>query len=302
MRIAGSRSLSEKTESTMTPIRTASTLELAEEWSLVLEAEGFAPEIRNLGEEFVVLVPSGDASRAVQTLWAYESENQPAGAPDTPEWKGRGPVLTGIAIAGAIVAFFFVSTISEPTLQWHERGMASAGSILRGELWRTVTALTLHADAAHAVSNAIAAAFFVTLAGTVVGPGAAAALILATGAAGNLLNAVLHGPPHASVGASTAIFGAIGLLGGIGFARRRREPRSRGTWLPLAASIALLAMIGTSGPRVDLWAHLLGVAMGGVAGVSLTALADRPMPLDVQRKLGIVTTGVIFVSWLMAFA
>jgi len=286
----------------MTPIRIATTLALAEEWSLVLEAEGFAPEIRYLGEEFVVLVPLGYANRAVQALWTYESENQTAPSLEIPEWTGRGPFLAAITVAGAIMVFFFISATTEPTFHWYERGTASAERILRGEIWRTVTALTLHADAAHAVSNAIAAAFFITLAGTVMGPGVGAAVVLATGAGGNFLNAFLHGSPHESVGASTAIFGAIGLLGGIGFARRRRQTRNRGTWLPLAASVALLAMIGTNGPRVDLWAHLLGVSMGGVAGVSLAAFADRPLPLDSQWKLGIATTIVILVSWMMAFA
>jgi hypothetical protein len=39
----------------------------------------------------------------------------------------------------------------EPGAIWFDRGSASAQQILAGEVWRTVTALTLHADLAHVV-------------------------------------------------------------------------------------------------------------------------------------------------------
>lgn len=286
----------------MTPVRTAPELALAEEWALVLEAEGLSPEIRHLGGEFVLFVPSDNAHRAVMALWAYESENRPETAPSEHDWSGLGPFFTSIAIAGAILIFFVVSVLTEPTFHWYERGSASAEQILHGEFWRIVTALTLHADFAHASSNSIAAIFFFTAVGTMLGPGLGAALILAAGAVGNFLNALLHGSSHVSVGASTAIFGAVGLLGGIGFSRRRRRRlRGRQAWVPLVASGALLAMIGTGGQRVDLWAHLLGLLMGGLAGISLATFVDRPVPLRLQWKLGITTIVVILVCWMMAF-
>lgn len=287
----------------MTPIRMADTLALAEEWSLVLEAEGFSPEIRSFGDEFVLLVPAGDATRAVQALWAYERENREnASVSEIPSWPGRGPFLTGITVAAFLAASFFIAATTESTFHWYERGRASAELIVHGEFWRAVTALTLHADFAHAFSNAIAVAFFLTLLATAIGPGVGAALFLAAGAGGNIVNAIFQGSLHNSVGASTAIFGAIGVLGGIGFARRRRQAASRGAWLPLAASIALLAMIGTGGPRVDLWAHFWGLLIGGAAGFRLAPFADHPLPRAAQLQCGLITIAVVVVCWMMAFA
>jgi len=286
----------------LTPVRTAPGLALAEEWALVLEAEGLAPEIRYVGDEFVLLVPSDYAHRAVTALWAYESENRPETAPSEHDWSGREPFFTAAAIAGAMLIFFVVSIVTEPTFHWYERGSASAERILHGEFWRIVTALTLHADFAHASSNSIAAIFFFTAVGTVLGPGLGAGLILATGAAGNFLNALLHGSSHVSIGASTAIFAAVGLLGGIGFTRRRRRLRGRQAWVPLVASGALLAMIGTGGQRVDLWAHFLGLLTGAVSAIVVTAFLDRPVSRRLQCKFGIATIVVIFVCWMMAFA
>jgi len=286
----------------MTAVRLAPGRADAEEWALVLEAEGMAPEIRSLGDEFVLLVDSADAHRAVKALWAYESENRPAATPFEDDWSGWGPFYAAAAIAAAMLIFFVAGMLTEPVLHWYDRGSASAERILHGELWRTVTALTLHADFAHVIANSIAVVFLVTAAGTVLGPGLAAALVLGIGAGGNLLNAMLHGSSHVSVGASTAIFGAVGLLGGIGVARRRsRGVRGRRAWVPLVASVAILAMIGTSGARVDLWAHLLGLVVGGIAGTCLAAFVNHPVPLRQQWKLGMATVVVILVCWMMAF-
>src|SRR5207245_1142953 len=85
---------------------------------------------------------------------------------------------------------------------------------------------------------------------------------LRAGAGGNVLNAVLRGAHHSAVGASTAVFGAIGLLGGLQFGRKRRR---RGAWLPIAGSLALLAMLG-SDREADIVAHLFGLLVGGVLG------------------------------------
>jgi hypothetical protein len=61
------------------------------------------------------------------------------------------------------------------------------------------------------------------------------------------------------------------LLVGRVLALRRTSLRGRPAWLPIGAALALLAMLGTEGQRVDLWAHGLGLA----AGVLLGALASR---------------------------
>ena len=44
------------------------------------------------------------------------------------------------------------------------------------------------------------------------GPGVGLWLLLLAGAGGNAVTAAVHGSDHVSVGASTAIFGAIGIL------------------------------------------------------------------------------------------
>ena len=121
--------------------------------------------------------------------------------------------------------------------------------------------------------------FFLTAVCRNLGPGLGAATVLGVGALGNLLNAWFHGFDHVSVGASTAVFGALGVLGGMGVVQRRRLGiHGRRAWIPLAAGVAILAMIGTGGPRVDLWAHLWGFVAGAGAGIAPLSMRSGRKP------------------------
>ena len=124
----------------------------------------------------------------------------------------------------------------------------------------------------------MAGALFLSAVFRAFGFGVGGALALAAGALGNLANAFVQAPSHATIGASTAVFGALGLLVGRALALRRTPLRGRPAWLPIGAALALLAMLGTEGQRVDLWAHGLGLA----AGVVLGALASR-LPARLAR-------------------
>ena len=165
-----------------------------------------------------------------------------------------------------------------------------------------MTALTLHADVAHVLSNGIAAALFLSAVSSIVGAGLGGALVLLAGAGGNLVNALLHGSAHVSVGASTAVFGAIGLLGSLGLARRRRSALSRWrAWLPVAAALALLGMLGSSGQRVDIWAHLFGLLVGAALGIIIGLLAPRAPGLRIQCACGTATVITLIYCWTLAF-
>jgi membrane associated rhomboid family serine protease len=211
-------------------------------------------------------------------------------------------VVTALAVAGALVVFFFVTGARNPVVHWFEHGSADVERILHGELWRTVTALTLHADIGHVLANAIAGAVFLAAVSRALGPGLACALVLVVGAGGNYVNALFHSSFHVSVGASTSVFGAVGLLGGLGVVRRRRKGvRGRLAWMPIVAALALLAMLGTGGVRVDIWAHLFGFLVGGVMGVLVAFAVPRPPGRGVQWMLGGAALAVVLYCWTLAF-
>lgn len=283
-------------------VRRTPYLRQAEEWSLVLEAEGLSPRLLHTSSGWVLSVPSQHLERAATELWAYESENRPPAAEEQP-WAGQGPLYIGAGTAAALLVFFFLAAWTQGTVPWLERGTASADLILRGELWRTVTALTLHADLAHVGSNAVAMLFFLTAVCRSEGPGVGAAMVLAVGAGGNLCNAWFYGFDHLSIGASTAVFGALGVIGGTGVVRRRRLGlKGKRAWIPLAAGLAILAMLGTGGQRVDLWAHLWGFGVGGAGGGVLALALDRPEDPRIQVRIGVLAAGVVVLCWIVALA
>ncbi len=86
-----------------------------------------------------------------------------------------------------------------------------------GEWWRPFTSLFLHADFNHLLGNVCFGVIFCVLVAHSVGPVLGWVLILASGVMGNILTAGWYYPERfQSVGASTATFGALGILVGLG--------------------------------------------------------------------------------------
>jgi membrane associated rhomboid family serine protease len=125
-------------------------------------------------------------------------------------------------------------------------------------------------------------------------------MILATGVVGNLANAFFYGAGHLSVGASTAVFGAIGILAAHQFSKKfkLRSHRMR-AWLPLAGGLALLGML-SSGERVDLTAHLFGFLAGMILGAFHAVFLRTWAPKVYQGCCLLVACSILVVCWMRA--
>jgi membrane associated rhomboid family serine protease len=291
-----------------TLLRIAPERKVVDEWALVLLTQGISASVRRTRAGFALSVQPRDSERAAAALaahdrekWGEAREKEEEGEEKEEEAAGSGYLLAGLAVPLALLVFFFVTGPRNPGVHWFARGSADAERIVNGDLWRTVTALTLHADFLHVMVNAITGAIFLSACFRLLGVGLGGALVLLAGAGGNLANAVLHGGLHNAVGASTAVFGALGALGGLGVVRRRRtEARSRRAWVPFAAGLALLAWIGTAGQRVDLWAHLCGFLLGSLLGIFAGIAVFRPPGARVQWALGAAAVATVLWSWSLA--
>jgi membrane associated rhomboid family serine protease len=163
-----------------------------------------------------------------------------------------------------------------------------------------VTALTLHSDLAHVLGNSLFGALFFGAVFRSLGAGLGGLVVLLAGAGGNWAAALFYGSHHSSVGASTAVFGAIGLLGGLAWVRRRRRgQRGSRAWAPIAAGLALLAMIGM-GQRADLVAHLLGLAVGSALGLAVALSLPRRPGSAGQWLLGGISVALLVGCWELA--
>ena len=272
---------------------------LARDWELVLLALGLSPKVHRVQEGIILTVPRGEVDSALAGLAAYEKENL-SKAPRVDVPTGSINLLAGTNLGLLLLGFFVLTVMESPALPWFERGSADAARILDGEIWRTVTALTLHGDVVHVVSNAFAVALFFGGAAGQLGIGVAGALVLLAGAGGNLANAFLQGSPHDSVGASTAIFGALGILGSLAVINRRAKGMQRRAWISIAAALALLGMLGAGGGRVDVLAHFLGFLVGSALGILIALVSIRPLSSGIQWTSGSAALTVIFYCWMVA--
>jgi membrane associated rhomboid family serine protease len=162
-----------------------------------------------------------------------------------------------------------------------------------------VTALTLHLDAGHITANLVFGAVFGFLAGQALGGGVAWLAIVVAGGLGNFINAFVQAPTHSSIGASTAVFAALGVI--VSHALHhwravREKPLRR--WSPLIGGVLLLAYTGSGGERTDIVAHLTGFMAGLVIGWAGSRLPRRWLAnIIVQKWAGVATIALIVAAW-----
>lgn len=147
----------------------------------------------------------------------------------------------------------------------------AVGVVNDAEWWRCVTALTLHGDLVHLVSNLVSGLGFAFFVARFFGAPMAWALILLSGMAGNALTAFVYAPDsHYSIGASTAIFGALGLITGLGLRFSVGQGKLRLSFpqwtIPAIGGLTLLGLLGTGTVEVDVAAHISGFIAGTVLG------------------------------------
>jgi len=283
-------------------VRVAPNRECVEEWAVVLAAADIPHRLRRRLVGWALIVPVPDAAAAMESLDAYDRENTVEGADRGDAVAPSRPVtLTGVYVALLLIGLFAITGSREGHSEWFQRGSADATRMMAGEWWRAVTALTLHADVPHLLGNALAGALLVAAVCQQLGPGVGLWLLLLAGAGGNALTAAVHRGGHVSVGASTVVFGAIGILAAL----RTVMPGGVGSrpgkwWVAVAASLVLLALLGT-GPNADLLAHVFGLLAGGAVGL-LGALTIRwKPPAPVQWLLVAAAGAAVYAAWRLAF-
>lgn len=272
-----------------------------EERALVLKAMMIDHLVIERADGCHLFVPMHEVHRARHELTLYSAENAAVrAAPMELPPLGRG-LAGAAAFAGVILAMFLVQSAYLFDRDWLSAGEAVAGGLRAGEWWRAVTALTLHADLAHVAGNAVFGAFFAYLAGQFAGSGLAVLNMTIAGAAGNAANAWLQLPEHRSIGASTAVFAALGMVAVHGWINRRGWARG---WArrsaPLVGALALLTYLGTGDEHTDIVAHLTGFLMGAVGGVLTIGRVTTAGSRRSDRTAGVVAGIIIALSWWVA--
>ncbi|MFO1046534.1 MAG: rhomboid family intramembrane serine protease [Geminicoccaceae bacterium] len=281
----------------------AGSLREADQLALVLAAMGIASRLVRSGAGVVLWTAAADAAAARRQLAAYERENALRPVRSVPARPGREAWQGAAVYALLLLLIFGAQRRDLGSLGWLDAGAAQAGLIRAGEWWRTVTALTLHVDHGHLLGNLLAGAVIGTLAAQLLGQGLAWLAILLAGASGNLLAALLRDPDHAAIGASTAVFAALGIVSAYTRQRRWLERHLRLRRLaPLGAGVLLLAYLGFGGERTDVGAHITGFVVGLAAGWSLARWWQLvPRGPRAQWAYGGLALALVAAAWGLAF-
>ena len=273
------------------------------ERALVLKAMDIEHAVRRRAGEWMLVVPEHRVSVAVGQLQDYARENR--------DWPKRPPPplprhpfgLTGVAVC-VIILLFVAGAEGKMTFgyDWFSAGRVDTALVRQGEWWRTVTALTLHLGVGHLVSNLLLGSVFAVIAGRLLGNGLAWFSIVMAGAVGNWVSAMVQLPEHRAVGASTAVFAALGLVAGYAWRRRHAFPlRWAVRWAPIIVAAVLLAWTGAGGERTDVISHLTGfltgIALGAIYGSINPGIMVRARN---QWLLGTAALALVAVAWAIA--
>jgi len=273
------------------------TQEQANIYGLVLDAYGLTYSTKKSNSGWEIWVDAAVRDRARELIEEYVAENKDLSLPDVLETQPYQRTYTGIGVSLILLACTLVVNASGSVdLIVREYG-ASAYDIINGEIYRTVTALMLHSNYAHLASNMAGIAIFGTAVCSITGTGVGWLMILLTGILGNLINAALFRYGHISIGASTAVFGAVGILAAYQLARKIKIPGQRmKAWLPFAGGLALLGFLGAA-QHADITAHLFGFIAGIGFGLLYALYLYRLLQTRHQIYCMVAFIGTIVLSW-----
>ena len=280
------------------------------ERAFMLAAVGIPSVIGFDGVHYLLQVEPAYSADARSHLLSYarESRDDMQRRATTPAMQA--PRLYSGAWVGAVVYVVVLVAVGLAVangwwrLDSFEVGELDAGRVQSGQWWRAWTALTLHLDSAHLAANLGAGACFGYLAARQIGSGSAWLLIVCGAALANLFESQFGPSSHRAVGASTAVFTALGLLAAHSWRTRLHLPQGWAwRWAPLVAGAVLLGWFGSAGEGTDIVAHALGFAFGCLLGVGAALPIGAKLLNGVPQWLsGGAVVAAMVIAWACALA
>jgi rhomboid protease GluP len=273
---------------------------LCREYSLVLEAKNIEYQTSEDGGVWLLSVPAPLLRRAYEEIDRYSMERGvPRAVVRVPEAR-PGAVGGAVAYVVILLAVAFCTGGGLLGADWLAIGDLDAGT--HREWWRAVTALTLHLDQEHLLGNLLFGSAAGIAVGRLLGPGLAWASILGAAVLANYVEALIAPIAHRAVGASTAVFAALGLLTGMAW-RQQFSLRERiwYRWAPLIAGLCLLTLLGAGSARVDVLGHALGFTLGtGLGWLHARVGVARHRGTRVQFAAGAGAALLLWAAWGLA--
>lgn len=269
--------------------------------ALVLASSQIPHKVVDDSSSCALIVPAEFSARAMEELRLYDKENPPPVSRPRKiiEYQDPVPGIVAYLVVVSLIAWLAGNSVFGS--DWYQLGRVDGTLLREGEWWRPITALTLHSGLRHIAGNIVFGTLFGLFAGRLLGSGLAWFAIVVSGAMGNVLNTLLLESSHRSIGASTAVFAALGLVAGYVW---RAKLMSQERWPyrvgPIVGGLALLMYTGTGDANTDIGAHLMGFLCGFASGMLLTLATFRPSDIRWQRLGAAAALVLVCGSWLVA--
>lgn len=265
--------------------------------ALVLDAVGIEQRTHRILDQWNLLVRSDDAPEASRQLATYLTENRTR--PERPVpiiAKGNG----WVGVAGFLGIIWMLPWLEGRLGFQHLRevGALHAAAVRDGAWWQVITALTLHADLGHIAANSLFGGLFGYLLARFLGGGVGWLMAVLCAAAANLTSAFIQADDFRALGASTAVFAALGLIGAYAWQRGYFvSDNKRRRFAPAFAAIAMIAFTGTSGENIDLFGHVFGFGYGFAIGYLYARWNPGHVGIVGQWLAGAATLTLVTVAW-----
>jgi len=181
------------------------------------------------------------------------------------------PVTNGLILIN-IVLFLVTLIFSSSGLDIDFTTLLNFGAsngvlvILYGEAWRLFSAMFLHGNLLHVTMNMLSLWFVGRVVEHWFSKLAYLAIYFASGVIGGLISIYFH-PNTVAIGASGAIFGIFGAMGGFVLVNRNRLASFEEFIKQFGVILLLNLLIGVVFESVDLSAHIGGLIVGFVGGL-----------------------------------
>lgn len=270
---------------------------------LVLASQKISADFIKQNDFFDIIINDADEKIAAQILKKYFTENRPGKNKYIDQYlflSWRSPAIFTIMTILCLIHFYSLHNAIHVQLI-REYG-SSALYILQGEYFRAVTALMLHADLEHLMGNLVGLFVFGTGVFSLTGYGKGSLMLLLSGFFGNLTNAYFQKGALLSIGASTSVLGAAGILSALQIAKKRETSMSYiKIYAPFAAGMALLGFL-SGGKNTDISAHLFGFLWGVLIGMFYsTIITKRKKKKSENIIYATLSIIIIITAWMKAF-
>lgn len=207
----------------------------------------------------------------------------------------RAKAPATMAIIGTIVFVYLLQILVGGEVV---QALALSPSLIdAGEWWRLLTPILVHGGALHLFLNMYILFIYGPNVEEAFGTVRFVAMFLIAGFMGSAFSYAFP-PDNASVGASGAIFGVVGIL--VVYLYRRRRTSFMAQYLRgMGFFIVANLVFGFIFPGIDNFAHIGGLVGGALLGLGFDrgtgAEARSPLPLQIATAVGVTALGAALV-------